>query len=51
MVKNWKMLKDRVELNYEQGNLYVSIEDFNRAFGAIINATYDAVKRDFALNS
>lgn len=47
---NWVEQDDgKVKLIYEEGILYVSKEDFNRAFGAILNASYSAIKRDFAI--
>ena len=41
---------DRVIFEYSNGKaLVVSREDYNRALGAIVNADYDAVVRDFAI--
>ena len=45
----WKIEGDRVRLSYEIGDLYVTLKDFNRAFGPIVSATYEDVKRDFAV--
>lgn len=48
---DWKVTSpDKVTLYYSEGeNLVVSKTDFDRAFGAIVSADYDAVKRDFAI--
>lgn len=46
---DWKIEGDLVKLSYDAGDLYVSKEDFDRAFGAIINAPYEAVRREFAV--
>ena len=41
---------DRVIFKYSNGKaLVVSREDYNRALGAIVNADYDEVVRDFAI--
>lgn len=40
----------RVKLVYDDGDvLYVTREDFNRAFGAIVSADKHEVIRDFAI--
>ena len=42
--------EDKVKLVYSDDEIvYVTKEDFNRAFGAIINAEKDDVIRDFAI--
>lgn len=47
----WSAEKDRVKLVYEDNTtVYVSKEDFNRAFGCIISLSKDEVIRDFAIN-
>lgn len=41
---------DRVIFEYSNGKaLVVSREDYNRALGAIVNADYDDVVRDYAI--
>ena len=41
---------DRVQLLYRDGSeLFVSYEDFNRAFGCIVSAEKNAVQQDFAI--
>jgi len=41
---------DVVELKYFDGEIVtVKYEDYNRAFGAIINASKEDVKRDFGI--
>lgn len=50
MVKDWIVEGDKVRLVFAEGQLFVSLPDFNRAFGAIINSSYEAVKRDFAIS-
>lgn len=41
---------DRVIFEYSNGKaLVVSREDYNRALGAIVNADYDEVVRDYAI--
>lgn len=48
-LKKWTDKGSVVELSYNDGAIvHVSKEDFNRAFGAIINAPKEAVIRDFA---
>ena len=48
MLRGWKDNEDgTVTLEYSEGNVTVSKQDFNRAFGAIINATREEVIRDF----
>lgn len=49
-VSAWSYDGDCVKLVYPDDSVVmVSRVDFNRAFGAIINATKDAVVRDFAI--
>lgn len=49
-LKKWAYAGDFVDLFYEDGSVVkVSKKDFDRAFGAIINATKEAVLRDFAV--
>lgn len=38
---------DTVTLQYKEGEVVVSKTDFNRAFGAMVNATYGEVARDY----
>ena len=49
-LNNWTIEGNVVRLSYDNGELYISKVDFNRAFGAIVNAPYDDVKRDFAIS-
>jgi hypothetical protein len=49
MLNSWEIVNDRVRLSYDIGDLYVTLEDFNRAFGPIVSASYDDIKRDFAV--
>lgn len=47
---NWNYDGDRVKLLYiDKSVLFVSKADFNRAFGAIVNADKYEVVRDFAI--
>lgn len=49
-LKNWTPEGSKIKLTYEDGDvLYVNKPDFDRAFGAIISADKEAIKRDFAL--
>lgn len=49
-VIDWSYDGDKVKLTYSDGTkLFVRLEDFNRAFGAILNAEKEAVERDFAI--
>lgn len=49
-VKNWIYAGDFAVLAYEDGSLLkVPKRIFDRAFGAIVNATKEAVVRDFAI--
>lgn len=53
-LKSWKKRKDlkKVELIYSDGtSLFVSNEDFNRAFGTIIRCSKAEVERDFAVDA
>lgn len=46
----WEVEKGRVRLTYNDGEtVYVKKDDFDRAFGAILNAPKDDVKRDFGI--
>ena len=46
------VLPDRVKLVYSDDEIvFVTREDFNRAFGAIINASKEEVIRDFAIEA
>lgn len=48
--KTWKIDGNVVVLTYDDGDkVTVSKTDFDRAFGAIINATKEAVIRDFGI--
>lgn len=45
---NWEVGGDLVRLYYDDGDSFsVRKEDFNRAFGSIVNADKSAIKRDF----
>lgn len=51
-LKSWKKRNDlkKVELIYSDGtSLFVSNEDFNRAFGTIIRCSKETVERDYAV--
>ena len=51
-IEKWNIEKDEktVNLSYSDGtDVKVSKEDFDRAFGAIVNATKEDVVRDFAI--
>ena len=52
-MKDWKINENNpaiVDLFYEDGEIIqVTKEDFNRAFGAMLNASQDAVRRDFGI--
>lgn len=52
-LKNWNYDgSDRVKLVYSDDEIvFVTREDFNRAFGAIINASKEEVIRDFAIEA
>jgi len=48
--KTWEIKGSVVVLTYDDGDqVNVSKTDFDRAFAAIINATKEAVIRDFAI--
>lgn len=47
----WAIDGDLVDISYPDGSVVkVKKTDFDRAFGAIINATKEDVIRDFAVN-
>lgn len=47
---SWRYAGDKVRLLYEDGSIvFVSKEDFDRAFGAIISASKEDVVNDFAI--
>ena len=49
-VIDWSYDGDKVKLTYADGTvLFVRHDDFDRAFGAILNAEKDAVERDYAV--
>ncbi len=50
-MKDWTLNSDgTVTLVYEDGeSVLVSKKDFNRAFGAMVNASKEDVKRDFGI--
>lgn len=50
-LKDWTLLSpEKIKLTYEDDSvLYVKKRDFDRAFGAIISADKESVKRDFAI--
>lgn len=52
-LKNWYYDEpDRVKLVYSDDKIvFVTREDFNRAFAAIINASKEEVIRDFAIEA
>ena len=51
-LEKWDLNGELVHLTYSDGAIVkVKKSDFDRAFGAIINASKDAVIRDFATNS
>ena len=46
----WNIEDDRVKLVYDDNTtVYVSKEDFDRAFGCIISLSKEEVIRDFAI--
>lgn len=47
MLKGWQVSDNTIILDYDEGELYVSQSDFNRAFGCIVSSDYETVKRDF----
>ena len=49
----WKQENDQyVKLTYKDNeNVFVSKKDFDRAFGAIVSASKEDVKRDFAVDA
>lgn len=50
MMTRWEINGETVTLFYEgRENLVVRKTDFNRAFGTLINASYDDVKKEFAI--
>lgn len=52
LAEKWEPAGDRVRLHYEDGSvLHVKRSDFDRAFGAIMNAPKENVLRDFAIES
>lgn len=50
-LKEWSRDRaNRIKLVYSDNEIvYVTYEDFNRAFGTIFNATKEEVIRDFAI--
>ena len=52
-MKNWKINGDgTVTLEFDKdSDLVVSEHDFNRAFGAMVNACHDEIEREFAINA
>lgn len=52
-LKNWNYAEaNRVKLVFSDDEVvFVTREDFDRAFGAIINASKEEVVRDFAIKS
>lgn len=49
-IENWCKNGNSVILMYSDGEIVVVKKaDFDRAFAAIVNATKEAVKRDFAI--
>lgn len=49
-LNNWTIEGNTVRLSYDKGDLIVSKEDFDRAFGPIVSASYEDIKRDFAIS-
>lgn len=51
-LKDWQPVKsDRMLLSYSNGKvLFITKKDFDYAFGWIISASYDNVKRNFAID-
>ena len=50
--KTWEVKGSEVILTYDDGDkVKVSKKDFDRAFGAIINASKEEVIRDFAIEA
>lgn len=50
MLLRYVYFENIVILDYQEGILVVSREDFDRAFGCICSARFEDVKKDFALN-
>ena len=49
-VIDWSYVENKVKLTYADGTvLFVRRDDFDRAFGAILNAEKEAVERDYAI--
>lgn len=49
-LKKWESDGSQIKLTYEDDSvLYIKKSDFNRAFGAIISADKEVIKRDFAI--
>ena len=49
-LKEWALKDDHAVLTYTDNDVVkVSKEDFDRAFGAIVSASKEAVIRDFAI--
>ncbi len=49
-MKDWIVKNDgTVVLKYEEGDVIVRKEDFNRAFGTMINSLREDIIRDFAI--
>ena len=49
-IKKYERKGDQVDLIYSDGDVVVvKYEDFNRAFGAILGASKEDVKRDFKI--
>lgn len=49
-LKDWRIEGDRVKLEYSDNDkVYITKKDFDRAFGAIVNATKEEVIRDFGI--
>lgn len=49
---NWKIEGDAVRLQYEDGDtLFVKKTDFDRAFGCIVSASKQEIRRDFAIQA
>lgn len=50
MIRKWEYREDKVCLEYHDGEeVFVNRSDFDRAFGTIINASKEDIKRDFAI--
>ena len=50
-MENWHINADKtVSLQFDEGTVIVKKEDFDRAFGTMINSTKDEVEKDYGIN-